>query len=193
MSVTRNVILASQSPRRRGLLTQMGLKFTVSPQNIDEESLLSLPPEEYVAAVSEKKAESAQKRAKEDDVIIAADTIVVIDDEILGKPKDRQDAVKMLMRLSGRTHTVMTGVCVIGKNKKVCFTQKTDVEFINFDEAAAKGYAETGECDDKAGSYGLQGKGGLLIKAIYGDCYTVIGLPIARLAQELLQFGIKCL
>ena len=188
-----NIILASQSPRRRELMAQMGLKFTVSPQNVDEESLLSLPPEEYVGTVSRIKAESARANANEDDVIIAADTVVVIDGEILGKPKNRADAVKMLMRLSGRTHTVMTGVCIAGNGKTVAFVEKTDVEFIDFTEEQAKAYASTGECDDKAGSYGLQGKGGLLIKAIYGDNYTVIGLPIARLAQELLQFGIKCL
>lgn len=180
-------ILASASPRRAQLLTQMGLTFTVDPSDCDESFATGLPPEEMVASLSRRKAESVTARHP-GETVIAADTVVAFREQVLGKPRDREDAVEMLMSLSGKTHHVYTGVTVARDRNVKTFVSMTAVTFAPFTREEAEAYAATGEPDDKAGAYGIQGKGALLVERINGDYFTVVGLPICRLANVLREF-----
>lgn len=175
-------ILASQSPRRQELLHQMGLEFTVQPADVDETLPPELSPEQAVAQLSRRKAEAIS--CQPDDCVIAADTIVVCG-QILGKPQDEADAVRMLKLLSGRTHQVMTAVTVRCGNREDTQVSITDVTFRTLETGEAERYTATGEPMDKAGAYGIQGGGALFVERIAGDYYGVMGLPVCMLHTML--------
>lgn len=181
------LILASQSPRRRELLKLICEDFEIRPDNSPEKADKSLPPHEFVSALSMEKCKNIAKVSDENKIVIGADTVVAAEGKILGKPSDRQDAENMLKLLSGNIHSVYTGVTVMcrAKNKTVTFFEKTDVYFYELSEDEIKSYVRTNEPMDKAGSYGIQGKGALFVKKIDGDYGNVVGLPVARLARVL--------
>ncbi len=185
------LILASQSPRRRELLGQLGLTFTVRVADIDETMDPRLPPEEAVAAISAKKA--AAVPAGPDDVVIAADTIVVLGTTILGKPRSPREAEEMLLALSGKTHRVMTGVTVCRNGESRSFTEITEVAFRALSEAEIRAYVATGDPMDKAGSYGIQGLAALFVESLRGDYFNVMGLPLCALGRVLRIFGVEVL
>ncbi len=192
-------ILASASPRRSELLNNIGVKFEVVVSDADEGGLSKdAPAHIYVQELALlKAAASAKKRLKRKNaVIIAADTIVTLDGKILGKPKDAEDAAEMLRSLSGRCHEVLTGYCVmrIKDGFTVCNAVKTEVSFKALDEDKISAYIKTGEPLDKAGAYGIQGLGALLIDGINGDYFNVVGLPVSALSDTLRnEFGIDLL
>ncbi len=181
------IILASASPRRAEMLTTVGVPFTVDVPHCDESFAMGMAPDEAVAALSRKKADTVQARHP-GETVVAADTVVAFHDKILGKPRDREDAVVMLMSLSGKTHHVYTGVTVTDGKTVRTFVSATAVTFVPFTKEEAEAYAATGECDDKAGAYGIQGKGSVLVERISGDYFTVVGLPVGRLVRELREF-----
>lgn len=177
------LILASQSPRRKALMELFRMPFSVQVADIDETMDESLPPYDEVARVSRLKAEATPHESE--DVVVAADTIVVCSGSILGKPKDEQDAFRMLKMLSGKDHQVMTGLTVLrGDTAAVC-TEVTDVHFRELTDNEILAYIRTGEPMDKAGAYGIQGGAALFVEKIAGDYYNVMGLPVCRLAQML--------
>ena len=181
------VILASQSPRRKELLGLFHIPFTVRISDADETMDPALSPAEAVAVVSRRKAEAVCRETG--DVVIAADTIVVCNGEILGKPKDTADARRMLRLLSGRDHQVMTGMTVLRGNQcKVC-TEITDIHFRPLSDREIDAYIRTGEPMDKAGSYGIQGGAALFAERLVGDYYNVMGLPVCRLGQLLRELA----
>ena len=186
------IILASGSPRRKSLLESLGLDFKVYVPDVDESHENDEAPSELCRRLSRLKAE-AGARVFPDDVIIAADTIVVIDGEILGKPSGREDAARMLKKLSGREHEVITGVSVAQGGNVLADDVHTLVKFRELSEAEIFAYLETGEPFDKAGAYAVQGKGALLIEGINGDYYNVVGLPLCTLGRMLGAFGITLL
>ena len=177
------LILASQSPRRKELLSLFRIPFTVRIADIDETMQQTLPPFDEVARVSRLKAEAIPHAA--DDVVIAADTIVVCGGQILGKPTDEADAFRMLRLLSGKDHQVMTGLTVLkGDTATVC-TEVTDIHFRPLSDREILDYIRTGDPMDKAGSYGIQSGAALFAEKIVGDYYNVVGLPVCRLGQIL--------
>ena len=181
------VILASQSPRRKELMGLFHIPFTVRVSDADETMPPELSPAEAVALVSRRKAEAVPRQA--DDLVIAADTIVVLGEEILGKPKDPADARRMLHLLSGRDHQVMTGMTLLrGETAMVC-TEITDIHFRPLSDREIDAYIRTGEPMDKAGSYGIQGGAALFAERLVGDYYNVMGLPVCRLGQLLRQLA----
>lgn len=183
------MILASQSPRRRELLALISPEFEVIPAQGEEKLPAGIAPDEAVLLLSQQKAAevSARKFPSGDvtDTIIAADTVVAIDGDILGKPYSRENAVKMLRRLSGRKHSVFTGVTVITPDRTISFVEETAVEFFPLTESEIEAYVSTGDPMDKAGAYGIQGRGALLVKRIEGDYYNVMGLPVGELYRRL--------
>lgn len=186
------IILASQSPRRRELLGQMGIThFIVRPAQGDETAEPNLSPAQLVEALSRQKALEISAGAASEDVVIAADTVVVLDDRVLGKPKSQQEAAEMLTALSGRTHTVYTGVTVASGPRIVTEHEATLVRFRSLSPKEIAFYVATGEPMDKAGAYGIQGYGSLLVEGIVGDYFNVVGLPVCRLGQMLRRFGIS--
>ena len=188
MTHSPGLILASASPRRANLLTQMGLPFEVVPSHIPEELLEGETPEAHVLRLSREKALEVWG-SHQDKLVLAGDTVVVLDGEILGKPDDKEEAVSMLLALSDRTHTVVSGLALAFPDGTVqAGFMSTEVTFSAFDEDTARAYTETGEPMDKAGSYGIQGLGSTLVTEIRGDYHTVVGLPIPLLL-ELLQAG----
>ena len=179
------MILASQSPRRKELLGFIASDFRIIPAVGDEIFPIGASPEEAVLALSRQKAEEIFSNNK-GEPIVAADTIVAIDGEILGKPRDEKHAAEMLRKLSGRVHSVFTGVCVIfpdGSTEN--FAEETKVEFYGLSEREIADYIATGDPMDKAGAYGIQEKGAANVKGIVGDFYNVMGLPVGRLARVL--------
>lgn len=186
------IILASQSPRRRELLERMGLEqFEIRPAAGEENASPALSPAQLVEELSRQKAAEIAMTADTDDVIIAADTVVAADDRVLGKPHSRADATEMLRFLSGRTHTVYTGVTVRRGDTVLTQHEATEVVFRPLTEGEIAAYVDTEEPMDKAGSYGIQGRGCVLVEGIRGDYYNVMGLPVCRLALMLRQFGIE--
>ena len=191
------IILASASPRRRELLEQLGVEFEIIPSQV-EEKMKSMEPSRMVMELSEIKAEdiynSLSQEEKELSIVIGADTVVALEDQVMGKPQSSSEAIEMLSRLQNNTHQVYTGVTLIfrkGPGKvpsKISFFEKTDVTMypISSDEIAA--YVNTGEPLDKAGAYGIQGRGAAFIKEIHGDYNNVVGLPIGRLYQEMKRY-----
>ena len=183
------MILASQSPRRRELLGLICRDFDVIPAMGEERLPEGISPCEAVKLLSAQKAEEVAGVRFPDgaitDIIIAADTVVSIDGEILGKPRSREHAVEMLEHLSGRRHSVFTGVTVITPEDRVTFAEETLVEFFPLTPQEIEAYADTGEPMDKAGAYGIQGRGALLVKRIEGDYYNVMGLPVGELWRRL--------
>ena len=184
------VILASASPRRRALLSEMGLTFTALNPGADESYPPMMHPHEAVRFIAEKKARAvAEARAaanEEKAVIIASDTLVEVDGVPLGKPKDEADAARMLNLLSGRLHNVHTGVCVIYGKQMLSAVDTTDVFFLPLDAKDIRDYIATGEPMDKAGAYAIQGIGGKYVSHVNGHMDTVIGLP-CELLEELLS------
>lgn len=188
------IILASQSPRRKELLERMGIRsFTVMDSGVDEHEEELLPPEELVCRLSERKAEAVAQRAPAGAVVIAADTVVSLDGAILGKPADKLEAFRMLSTLSGVRHQVYTGVTVLRDGEKQIEHETTDVTFRELSEEEIERYLATGEPMDKAGAYGIQGYGALLVERIEGDYYNVMGLPVCRLGQMLRRVDVDCL
>ena len=178
-----NLILASASPRRQELLRIFGCPFTVRAADINETMDPDKAPFDEVARVSRQKAQAIA--AGQDDVIIAADTIVVCCGKVLGKPRDAEDARRMLSLLSGRDHQVMTGCTVVRGSRAVTFTEVTDLHFRPLLPQEIRRYILTGEPMDKAGAYGIQGGAALFCQRMEGDYYNVMGLPLCRLGQVL--------
>ena len=187
------LILASKSPRRRQLLEQMGLQFRVVTAQADETMDPAKPVDQEIGRVSRLKAEAVRSQVQAEDIIIAADTLVCIDGKRQGKPHTEREAAAMLRQLSGRDHTVMTGVSVSRGDRTQTFTEQTRIHFRSLSEAEIQAYVATGEPMDKAGAYGIQGLAGLFVTALDGDYYNVMGLPICRLTQVLRSFGITVL
>lgn len=185
-----DIILASASPRRKELLTQMGLSFRVVAADIDEHMDRELSPDRLVEAISAEKAAAVAAGAGANSLVIAADTVVVWNGEVLGKPADQADARRMLGELSGRTHRVYTGYTLRRGERVVTRSEGTDVTFrpLTAEEIAA--YVSTGEPMDKAGAYGIQGLGSMLVEGIRGDYFNVMGLPVCALGKALGEFGI---
>lgn len=182
------LILASGSPRRKELLEQIGVSFTVKVSHADETIPSGMTPEEAVMHLASIKAVAVAANHK-DSFIIGADTVVILDGEILGKPKDSKEAKRMLQSLSGRTHAVCTGVAIRRGKDEYLFYEKTNVTFWELTEEEINGYLETGEPFDKAGAYGIQGAGAILVKKIDGDYFSVVGLPISSLYRHLRRLG----
>ena len=185
------IILASQSPRRRQLLEQMGLRFRILTAHIDETMDPLLPPEAEVARVCGEKAMAVETGA--DDVVIGADTIVVADGRILGKPRSEEEAAAMLRLLSGREHQVLTGLSVRKGTLAKTVVEAAWVRFRELDPREIQAYIASGEPMDKAGAYGVQGLGAVFITGIQGDFYTVMGLPVCRLTGLLRELGVPVL
>lgn len=177
------LILASQSPRRKELLGLLGLAFEIKVPCADETMLPGADPAEQVAEVSRRKALATA--AEKEDVVIAADTIVVCDGEILGKPRDREDACRMLKMLSGRSHQVMTGVTLRKGDTIESCTEITEVHFRQLSEREIAAYVDSKDPMDKAGAYGIQSGAAIFVEKICGDYYNVVGLPVCRLTQML--------
>ena len=186
------IILASGSPRRKSLLESLGVSFTVYSPDVDENMLPGETPSDLCARLSVMKAE-AGLREYPSGTIIAADTMVVIGDEVLGKPANRTEAARMLRELSGKVHEVITGLTVIHDGNTLTSTVHTFVKFRELSDDEISAYIKTGEPDDKAGGYAVQGKGSLLIERINGDYYNVVGLPLFRLGEMLASVGISFL
>lgn len=185
----KTLVLGSQSPRRKDLLEMAGCSLILRPSYADETLEPSVPADEAAAYLAEQKSTALQLERNE--VLLTSDTVVSIDGGILGKPADRQDARQMLERMSGRTHQVYTAVCLRSEEGRRTFTTGTDVSFYTLTEEEIDHYLNTDEPWDKAGGYGIQGKGGLFVREIKGDYYNVVGLPIARVIRELKEFGVS--
>ena len=183
-----NLILASQSPRRRELLGLTGLDFIVRVADIDETMDPEKAPFDEVARVSRMKAEAVAR--KPEDVVIAADTIVVCEGKVLGKPRDEEDAFRILSLLSGRHHEVMTGMTVVRGDEVITHTEVTRIHFRQLHPEEVRAYIATGEPMDKAGAYGIQGGAALFADGMEGDYYNVMGLPVCRLGMILRSFGL---
>lgn len=187
-----DIILASQSPRRQELLARMGLTFTVCPADIEEVIDPGLTPPQVVMSLSRQKAE-AVAASRPDALVIAADTIVVLDGKILGKPHSVGEAREMLTALSGQEHHVCTGFTLQRGEQVETGCEESQVWFRELTEEEIDSYIATGEPMDKAGAYGIQGYGALLVNGIHGDYFNVMGLPVCRLGQDLKAFGVNCL
>lgn len=179
------IILASGSPRRSELMRLAGFDFDVVIPDVDESIPDDMPAQSAVIMLSLKKAQAALATTNEPCIVVAADTVVVLDDVILGKPSDKEDAFRMLSMLSGRTHHVFTGVTVIKNGVAGSFYSDSTVTFFKLTEEEIYEYISTGEPMDKAGAYGIQGKGCLLVKELCGDYYNIVGLPIAETARAI--------
>ena len=180
------IILASKSPRRREILENTKVRFSIEESQIDEVIKLNELPKETVMRLAYEKALDVANRNR-NSLVIGADTIVVINDTILGKPKDDIEAFSMLKLLSGKTHYVITGFALINLslNKKIVDCQISQVTFKELSEATIKDYIQTKESLDKAGAYGIQGYGGLLVENIQGDYFNIVGLPISKISDCL--------
>lgn len=178
------IILASGSPRRRELLGLIVPEYECVVSGCEEFVPEGTPAERVPALLAEQKAAAVMKMHP-DDTVIGSDTVVVLDGEIFGKPKDEADAERMLKTLSGRKHFVYTGVAVAEKGVLRSFVQKTEVEFYPLSDETIEKYIVTGEPMDKAGAYGIQGKGSVLVKGIVGDYFNVMGFPVAETARFL--------
>ena len=182
-----SLILASGSPRRKELLQLITEDFIVHSVDADETLPAGMPVEMAAAYLADLKASTAAKIFP-DQIVIGCDTIVLLGDEIMGKPKDRDDAHRMLRALSGETHSVLTGTSLYYGTQTTVFTTETLVTFYPLSDAEIERYLDTGEPFDKAGAYGIQGKGSLLVQGIEGDYFNVVGLPVAALSRALTQF-----
>lgn len=185
----KRIILASQSPRRRELLTQIGLKFEVIPSTV-EEVITSANPVEVVQELAQQKARdvaevAGREMAKDSLLVIGADTIVVYEGKILGKPEDKEDAVRILTMLQGKEHSVYTGVALLSGEQEIVFAEETRVQMCPMTPEEILWYVNTGEPMDKAGAYGIQGLCARFIRQIQGDYNNVVGLPVGRIYQEL--------
>ena len=187
------IVLASGSPRRQELLNRIGITdFDIRVPETDEHYPAGLSPAQIVEYISREKADVAAKLCTPEEIVITADTMVFLDDQRLGKPQDEADALRMLTALQGR-HTVCTGVTVRQGNHILTESEATGVFFRPAAESELRAYIATGEPMDKAGAYGVQGKGALLVERLEGDFFNVMGLPVLRLSRMLAQFGVKLL
>ncbi len=188
------IVLASGSPRRQELLQRMGITdFDIRVPQTDESYPQGLTPHEVVEFISREKAEAAKALCTPEEIVITADTMVFLDDQRLGKPQDEAHALEMLSALQGRSHLVCTGVTVC-QGKTICTeSEETKVYFRPATEAELRGYIRSGEPMDKAGAYGVQGLGALLVEKLDGDFFNVMGLPILRLSRMLERFGLRFL
>ncbi len=189
------LILASKSPRRIEILKNVGYDFTITPAEYDESVVdLKVDPVKGVTELAKGKAKSVfdtlPSFESSDKVVLGADTIVVCDGEVMLKPKDESDAARMLSKLSGNTHQVYTAVALITAKETKTFVIKTDVYFYDLSEKEIDDYIKTGEPMDKAGAYGIQGKGSFLVKKIDGDYFNVVGLPISSVMRHLKEIGL---
>lgn len=185
-----HLLLASKSPRRRELLSQMRLQFNVvTIGGIDESYPGDIPALEVPAYIAGRKADAYHSMLRNNELIITADTVVVLGDRIMGKPKDIDEAIEMLLALSDNTHTVVSGVCIVTKERRTVFTSKTDVKFGHISEEEARYYVENYLPLDKAGAYGIQEWiGCVAVESIHGSFYNVMGLPVHQLYKELQNF-----
>ena len=188
------IVLASGSPRRQELLARIGITdFDIRVPEAEESYPAGLTPQQIVEYISREKADAAAKLCTPDEIVITADTMMFLDDQRLGKPADEADALRMLTALQGRHHTVCTGVTVRQGDRSLTESETTEVYFRPAAEAELRAYIATGEPMDKAGSYGGQGKGALLVEKRNGDFFNVMGLPVLRLSRMLAQFGVNLL
>ena len=182
------IILASASPRRKELLEQVGAEFEIIPA-VGEEIITDSRPQQAVLGLSAQKAAEVAAKVQGDAIVIGADTVVAFGDKILGKPKDEMDAEQMLSMLSGNTHSVYTGVSIVvkqsGQSRAYSFYEETEVTMYPLSKQQILSYIRTGEPMDKAGSYGIQGRGAVFIEKIQGDYNNVVGLPIARVFRTI--------
>jgi len=185
------IVLASASPRRKEILEMLGVKnLVICPAKCEEVIPENATPAQAVVALSAQKCAAVAKDFSADSVVIAADTVVAVDGKILGKPHSEDEAREMIRSLSGREHFVYTGVAVKYKGQAVAEYEETAVCFRAMTEEEIFSYVSTGECMDKAGAYGIQGKAGYYISGIKGDYYNVVGLPICRLGRILGRLGV---
>lgn len=182
------LVLASQSPRRAQLLAMLGLRFSVSPADVDETYLIGEEPAPHAERLAREKAQVVARRHP-DALVVGSDTVVVVDGDLLGKPRDAEDALSMLMRLQGRTHDVSTGIALATNDTVRTGVETVRVHFRRFDRADALRYIATGEPMDKAGAYGIQGYGAALVDRIEGDFFAVMGMPIVHLLDLLAEAG----
>ena len=186
-----HIVLASASPRRQELLRRMGItEFDIRVPETEEAYPEGLAPRQIVEYISREEADAAAKLCTSEEIVITADTMVFLDDQRLGKPADETDALRMLTALQGRHHTVCTGVTVRQGSRAVTGSEETEVIFRPASQRELLAYIASGEPMDKAGAYGIQGKGSLLVEGIRGDFFNVMGLPLLRLSRMLEQFGI---
>ena len=185
----KRFILASASPRRKEILENAGFEFDIIVSDVDENITEDLTPGETVEELAKRKALAVWEENK-NAVVFGCDTVVAIDGKILGKPIDDEEAFAMISSLSGKVHTVSTGVCICSADKISVFSNNTEVEFYPLSAETIRSYIATGEGKDKAGSYGIQGLGSVLIKEIKGDYFSVMGLPVAESSRVLADFGI---
>ena len=181
------LVLASQSPRRREILAQAGLPFTVRVSGVEEVRLPSESPEDYVRRLAVDKAAAAVSSPQE--FVLAADTVVVVDDLVLEKPRSVEDAADMLRRLSGRAHAVLTGVCLLHEGRQWAGVESTRVCFSHLSEDEIRGYCVSGEPMDKAGAYAIQGLASKFIERVEGCYFNVVGLPISFVYRLLKEAG----
>lgn len=185
-----NLILASSSPRRRELMELFALPYTIMPPIGEEQMDSTLPPDKLVEQLARQKAQDVAARAPQGSLILAADTVVAIENTVLGKPKKQSEAVEMLHILSGKRHAVYTGVCMFNGTEMVVESEQTLVCFRALTQEEITAYVASGEPMDKAGAYGIQGRGALLVSGIEGDYFNVMGLPVCRVGQMFTRFGI---
>ncbi len=185
-----NLILASASPRRRELLSSAGFDYEVHPAEIDEIIPDGTASESVAEILAKQKAQAVLEKYP-GKIVLGSDTVVVLDGEILGKPHSEKEAFEMLRALSGKEHRVYTGVCVCSKEKTLSFTSCAKVKFYSLSDNVINSYISTGEPMDKAGAYGAQGIGSMLVEKIDGDFFTVMGLPIAETARLLASFEVR--
>jgi nucleoside triphosphate pyrophosphatase len=184
------IVLASQSPRRRELLSLIGIPHEVMPADLDETLLPGESPMEHAERLARSKAETVAAREPAA-VVIGSDTIVVLDGEILGKPRDGAEAAATLRQLSGRTHTVHTAVAVSHRGRTVSGIESVEVTFRPLTDAQIRSYIATGEPMDKAGAYGIQGYGAVIVERVHGDYFAVMGLALGRLVSLLESVGVS--
>ena len=188
------IVLASGSPRRQELLNRIGITdFDIRVPQTDEHYPAGLTPAQIVEYISREKADAAAKLCTPEEIVITADTMVFLDDQRLGKPHDEAEALSMLTALSGRKHKVCTGVTVRQGEKALTRAQSTDVYFREVSRQELLAYIRGGEPMDKAGAYGVQGQGALLVERIDGDFFNVMGLPVVLLSRMLAEFGVTLL
>lgn len=190
MSSSYDLILASSSPRRKDFINKLGLSFQIVKPDADETVLVGESAHEYVKRMANEKA-NIVAALHSNDIVLAADTIVVCDNRILGKPVNREDAKNILRLLSGRTHEVMTAVCIIKGDEEIEIFEVTKVTFAPLTEELIDTYVASGECDDKSGAYAVQGIGAMLIQKVEGSVSSVVGLPICQVRCALEKLGLK--
>lgn len=186
------LILASKSPRRIELVERLGVKYRIHSEEVDETFDPKCTVEDNVMVIARKKAEAVFSKLndKTERVVLGVDTIVVHNDEVLTKPKDKNDAIRMIQSFSGKTHRVISGVALISDNKKYVFNEQSNVTFMQLSVEEIEAYCNTNEPYDKAGAYGIQGTAGLFVSSIDGCYYNIMGFPISRIYQALRdEFG----